>query len=89
MLGPQLEKAIGEVESAGFEVGRKTYKLVPRGYDRDHMRAELLLFGGLTAGKEGPVPGEFYTVELLDYCLERFNGMLPLHQWLVSVMSGG
>ncbi len=87
VLGPLLEKAIGEVESAGFEVGRKTYKQVPRGYDRNHVRAELLLFGGLTAADDGTVPNEFYSVKLLDYCLERFEGMLPLHRWLVRVMS--
>jgi len=89
--GPRLVEAIdaleGEVEGSGgcgLYKGER-YKRVPRGYDPDHERADLLLNKGLVAGDDGPIPPELITPGLLDYCMVRYEKMLPLHRWLVEM----
>jgi len=91
VYGPKLADAIealeGEVKGdggCGLYTGER-YKRVPRGYDPDHERAELLLNKGLVAGDDGPIPPELFTPVLLDYCMARYERMLPLHRWLVEM----
>ncbi|MCB2226825.1 MAG: DUF2461 domain-containing protein [Desulfarculaceae bacterium] len=83
--GPALEKAMAKVAEAGYELGGPRYKRVPRGYAKDHPRAELLKYDGVWAGKEFKIPPEFYTSELPDWCLPHYQAMLPIHQWLVAM----
>lgn len=89
--GPKLVEAIdaleGEVQGSGgcgLYQGEQ-YKRVPRGYDPDHERADLLLNKGLVAGDDGKIPPELYSSALLDYCMMRYEKMLPLHRWLVEM----
>ena len=80
--GPALAKAVNQVEAAGYRVGGEHYKRVPRGFDPDHPRAELLKYNGLWAAIETKIPPEFYSAELADWCLPHYQAMLPLHKWL-------
>ena len=58
--GPALVKAIQEVSlKKGYNLGGKHYKRVPRGYDPEHDNVEFLLYNGLIAGYEQPIPEEF------------------------------
>ena len=89
--GPKLVQAIdalgGDVQGSGgcgLYPGER-YKRVPRGYDPDHERADLLLNKGLVAGDDGQIPPELYTSALLEYCMVRYEKMLPLHRWLVEM----
>ena len=83
--GAALQHAIQQVHQHGnYTVGGQYYKKVPRGYDPDHPNASLLLHNGLYTGFEIPVPDLLYTPELVDFCFDRFNEMLPLHTWLVQ-----
>ena len=84
--GPALVKAIQEVSrKKGYNIGGKHYKRVPRGYDPDHENVELLLYNGLTAGKEEPIPDEFYSEALIDYCYQKYVDMYPIEQWLFEL----
>jgi uncharacterized protein (TIGR02453 family) len=71
----------------GYELGGKHYKRLPLGYDSSHPNAGLLLHNGLYVGLETDIPGEFYSRRLLDYCWEKYQPLVPLHQWLVSMSS--
>ena len=89
--GPKLAQAIeglqGKVKGnggCGLYPGER-YKRVPRGYDPDHERAELLLNKGLVAGDDGTIPQDLFSPALLDYCMVRYEKMLPLHRWLVEM----
>ena len=87
--GPALVKAIQEVSlEKGYNLGGKHYKRVPRGYDPDHENVELLLYKGLTAGYEQPVPEEFYSADLLDYCYQKYSDMYPIQHWLFELTQG-
>ncbi|MFH2126394.1 MAG: DUF2461 domain-containing protein [Pseudomonadota bacterium] len=84
-LGAELERAVKKVRGAGYEVGGLKYKRVPRGFDPEHPRGELLKHDGLWAAFEADIPPEFYTADLPAWCLPHFKAMLPLHQWLLEL----
>jgi len=84
--GAALKRAITKVTShPGIAVGEPHYKRVPRGFDPDHRRAELLKHNGMYCYTEGRIPKEFRSPALVDYCLDRWKQMLPLHRWLDRV----
>ncbi|HET7529756.1 MAG TPA: DUF2461 domain-containing protein, partial [Mycobacteriales bacterium] len=54
--GSQLARIIAELEAAGVDVvSREALKTAPRGYDKDHPRADLLRRKGLAAWQAWPV----------------------------------
>jgi uncharacterized protein (TIGR02453 family) len=83
--GGALTKAISAVQKAGYKVGGETYKRVPKPYPPEHARAELLKHQGLFCGTEAKPPRELTSAKFVDYCADRYRGMLPLHQWLVGL----
>jgi hypothetical protein len=88
--GPALAKAIQEVSiKRGYDLGGKHYKRVPRGFDPDHKYGEFLLFNGLTAGYEEPIPDEFYSSALPDYCYQKYAEMFPIQHWLSQLTESG
>jgi uncharacterized protein (TIGR02453 family) len=87
--GPALVKAIQEVGiKKGYNIDGKHYKRVPRGYDPEHENVEFLLYNGLTAGVEEPIPNEFYSSALLDYCYQKYADMYPIEHWLFELTQG-
>ncbi len=86
-LGPALVKTIKAVEKKGYETGFKHYKMVPRGFDKNHKLADYLLYNGLVAMMEMKIPEEFYNKELIGFCYNHFKKMLPVHKWLLEMMN--
>ena len=85
--GTALTDAIETATSKAFyTIGGRHYKRVPRGFEPNHPNAELLLHKGLTVRTESPIPPEFYSRKLLDYCFAGFTEMKPVHQWLVRLL---
>ncbi len=85
--GKVLRRAIDEALKKGkYDVGGQHYKRLPRGYDADHENADLLRHNGFWLGTEREIPQEFYSVDLLDYCLGKFSDLLPVHNWLVKMI---
>jgi uncharacterized protein (TIGR02453 family) len=86
-LGTELETAMAAVREAGdYTLGGEYYKRVPRGYDADHPRADLLRYNGLWAHTTNAVDAATITTpELVEACLEHCRKMAPLHRWLVAV----
>jgi len=84
--GQRLEEAIEEVKAAGdYGIGEKRLSKVPRGYDKTHSRAEYLLYTGLDAAVEMPIPDELYGEKLPAFCLKYYLDMIPLHRWLCDM----
>jgi uncharacterized protein (TIGR02453 family) len=83
--GAELEEAISAVRSAGCEISADTYKRVPRGYDADHPRAELLKFKGLHASPPQFDVNLVTTPQIVDVCVEGCKKMAPLQQWLARL----
>ena len=83
--GRALERAVREVARAGYGLSAPHYKRVPRGFDKDHPRADLLRQRALFAShEESPVPGTLFGPEAVEYCLDRFEAMRPVQKWLVE-----
>ncbi len=81
-----LHKAVSGLLKKKYSIGEKHYKKIPRGYDREYRYADYLLFNGLHAGIEADIPDELFSDALIDYCLERFRDMYPLHKWLCNMI---
>lgn len=84
--GPALIEAARAVTGAGpYTLGGRTWKRVPRGYDKTHPRADWLLYGGLYAGIEMPIPPVFHEPGFPAFCANHYRKMLPLHAWLLEL----
>lgn len=82
VLGLELAVILSKLGDGGSNLGPKTYKRVPRGYDPVHQYKELLLFSGLTAGKEFEIPSEFYSPKLVDFCMGFYKDLAPVVSWV-------
>ena len=78
---------INIVKRAGnYSVSGEHYKKVPRGYDKDHPRADLLKYAGLYARFGESIPRNVVTSpEFVDVCYEHFTKMAPIQRWLIKV----
>jgi len=95
VLGPELVRAVAEVRAfagegslaaAGCGGTIENYKKVPPGFPPDHPLAEFLKYKGLHAGITSPIPESFTSGAFVDWCFERYQGMAPIHRWLVKVV---
>jgi uncharacterized protein (TIGR02453 family) len=81
----ELKKAITRVnESRLFTIGGKKLKKVPHGYPVNEENKELLKRKGIYASYESGIPDVFHNEEILDFCLEKFMRMAPIHRWLIK-----
>jgi uncharacterized protein (TIGR02453 family) len=87
--GNELAAAIRKISARpGISLGGQHYKRLPPGTDPGHPNAGLLLHNGLYAGWETDIPAEFYSPALVDYCLDKFRPLVPLHRWLNDLIGG-
>ncbi len=84
--GAALSKALKAVAADGESTGEPVRKKVPRGFDAEHPRADLLKHDGLHAYWEGPVPKEARTAAFPAWCAEHFRAQWPVGKWLLSVL---
>jgi uncharacterized protein (TIGR02453 family) len=85
-LAGKLEKALrGHVKKSCDATHMEPYKRVPKGFDPDHPRADLLKLKGVTLGADLGIPASLHTKRFLDYAYKRFEKMAPLHRWLVAL----
>jgi uncharacterized protein (TIGR02453 family) len=81
--GRKLERIVTDIRDEEILVsGHGELKTVPRGYPKDHARAELLRCKGLTAWRDwspGPWLG---TAKAKDRLVEFFTATRPLRRWL-------
>jgi uncharacterized protein (TIGR02453 family) len=88
VYGPQLVEAIAAVRSKpGYDVWGKHYKKVPAGFDPKHANSELLLYDGMTAFLEEPVPDDLFSGKIVDFVFERFAQMAPIERWVADMIA--
>ncbi|MEM7154468.1 MAG: DUF2461 domain-containing protein [Myxococcota bacterium] len=84
-IGSALVTVGKRLAKAGYPLEGQSYKRVPRGYDTEHPRAELLRHGALHAGSTlEPLPEELHSAKFVGLCMRHFKKLLPLHTWLVD-----
>lgn len=91
VAGPEGEVFAAHVAAAeadGFEVKGEATKRVPRGYDADHPRGELLKYKGIWVSRALPEPVTG-TPDLLDHAVEAFEASAPVAEWLQTHVVAG
>ncbi len=88
VYGRELVEAINAVRSKpGYDVWGKHYKKVPAGFDPKHENSELLLYDGMTAFLEEPIPDELFSEKIVDFVYERFEQMAPIERWVADMIA--
>lgn len=81
--GTQLQRTLSALEKQGIEITvRDALKTAPRGYPKDHPRADLLRNKGLIAWYEWPVERWLETPAAKDRIVWFFRAAMPLREWL-------
>ncbi len=84
--GRALARAIDAVTShAEFKIEGKHYKRVPRPYDPNHSRKDLLLHNGIYASSPMIKSNIIKKPELVDVCFDYCMKVAPLHNWLIDL----
>jgi uncharacterized protein (TIGR02453 family) len=81
--GVALDKLVTKLRGKGYEVGgHDDLVRVPKPYDADHPRAELLKIKGLTGGFPEIPRGMVHKPEFAAWLIEHGTAMAPLVRWL-------
>lgn len=87
--GPELVAVVAGLRRKGAEVSaHEVLKTVPRGYDRDHPRADLLRHKGLTAWREWPARAWLGTAAAKKRVVDFLHAAAPLREWLDTNVGG-
>ena len=88
VVDDKLGKELTEILAAlppDYTSSEKHYKRVPRGFDKAHPRAELLMFNNMVVSAPRFSPDVVTSSALVDACFEHYRQMAPLQQWLAKV----
>ncbi|MFB0837238.1 DUF2461 domain-containing protein [Arthrobacter sp. FW306-05-C] len=80
--GAALEEIVDAVAAAGFLIEGEKLKTVPRGFGRDHPRAELLKHKTLYTGVDLGQPEWLSTEAATDEIAARWRQLRPLVEWV-------
>jgi uncharacterized protein (TIGR02453 family) len=81
--GPQLAQAVSALRKQRYEVdSRESLKRVPRGFDADHPRAELLRMKGIHVGRTFGAPRWVHTKAAADRVMTAWRDARPVNRWL-------
>ncbi|MGK2228063.1 DUF2461 domain-containing protein [Devosia sp.] len=87
--GKALVAAVEAVRANGdYEIGEKTRKRLPRGFEAPEERAEFLLYEGLTAGTSLPASAAL-EADFADICMSHFTATWPVGKWLLDEVATG
>ena len=83
--GEDLRGIMAEIQAKGIEAaGHDQLKTVPRGYDKDHPRADLLRNKGLVTWKQWPAAAWLGTATAKKRIVEFLQASRPLRDWLAA-----
>lgn len=82
--GPLLERILGDLERGGFGIAGDRLKTVPRGYDKEHPRIELLRMKTVLGMREYGFEPFIHTADLLDRVRQDWRRLRPLVNWVAE-----
>ena len=80
--GTALQAIVDAIAAAGFRIEGEKLKTVPRGFDRDHPRAELLKHKTLYTGVDLGQPEWVSTEAAAEEIAGRWRQLRPLVEWV-------
>ncbi len=81
-LGPKLASAVDALRKKYTVASREPLKRVPRGFDADNPRAELLKMKGVHVGREFGAPKWLHTAGARPRILTAWRDAAPVNRWL-------
>jgi len=88
--GAALEVAIEDATMLrGVKLGGPAYKRVPRAFDSDHPRAELLRHGALYVSGEWKLPRAASGPGFVGWVADRLEQIAPVERWLTATLPWG
>ena len=83
--GKELNEIISKLlKKKNYQLGGKTYKKTPRGFDPDYKYNELLLHSGLYIYYESKNFDELTKRDPVTFSIKVFKDMFPIHNWFVK-----
>ncbi|MHA7306701.1 DUF2461 domain-containing protein [Arthrobacter sp. TMN-49] len=83
MSGKALEAILAGLVESGFSIEGQTLKTAPRGFPRDHERADLLKHKTLSASMALGVPGWLEGEEAESKISDNWEQLRPLVDWVI------
>lgn len=80
--GGELQEIVNGVAAAGFTIEGEKLKTVPRGFEKDHPRGELLKHKSLSAGMNVGEPEWVSTPAAKQEIAARWEQLRPLVEWV-------
>jgi uncharacterized protein (TIGR02453 family) len=80
----ELDSIVKKLKKKAFELGGKTYKRVPKGFDAEYPYSDYLLYNGIYIYEEKSDLKKLQKENVAKYVYKKFTEMFPLHQWLVK-----
>ncbi|MGV9826304.1 MULTISPECIES: DUF2461 domain-containing protein [unclassified Gordonia (in: high G+C Gram-positive bacteria)] len=81
--GRELERALDDLTSHGWELGGDRLKTAPRGWDTGHPRIELLRHKTLTVMRDYGFDSVIHSSELVDRVRSDWTETRPLIDWII------
>ena len=85
--GKKIHKIITKLKKSGLSFHGEQLKRMPRGYSGELLNQDLIRYKGLKCWFQIPLPEEVYSQELVPLCYQYYQQLLPLFEWMVSVLS--
>lgn len=83
--GKDIARIMAALDKAGYERGAyDALQRVPKPYDADHPRAELLKLKGLVVGFPDIPKGLIHKPALVDWLAGHVKAVAPMNRWLVA-----
>ncbi len=81
--GPKIAAAVGALRKQKYSVdSREVLKRIPRGFDNEHPRAELLRMKGVHIGRTFGAPRWLRTAGAADRIVTTWRDAAPVNRWL-------
>lgn len=86
--GEALENLLAQVRAANptLETSEPRWARVPAGFPSEHPRSALLRCDTLHASFQEPTPTTIVSTDFVEWLLERYQRLTPLHRWLVEAV---
>ena len=80
--GREFQKIAASMRRVGFEVGGKSLKKIPVGYDPKHANAEFLLHNGCYLWRETDLLKIFYSPKFPEWIVKAMLPTRPFYEWM-------
>lgn len=83
----KIRNIINTLLKSGLSIHGEQLKRMPKGYSDELINQDLIRYKGLKCWYQLPLPKEIYAHEFVSFCYQYYQNLLPLFEWMVSVLN--